>query len=71
MNHDETGILFEGIPVFFIAQFLSNPFWRSSIISGLSSVEVSPKSPVSPLAIFRNILLIIFPERVLGNPLTN
>ncbi len=47
------------------------PFFISSITSGFTIVERSPRFCVSPSAILRKILRIIFPERVRGKPLTN
>ena len=43
----------------------------SSTTVGSNNVEVSPKLDVSPSATFLRILRIIFPDLVLGNPLTN
>ena len=42
----------------------------SSTTAGSNRVEVSPKLSVCPSAIFRSILRIILPERVLGKPET-
>lgn len=47
------------------------PAFISSTISGFKSVDVSPKFEKSPSAILRKMRLMIFPERVLGNPDTN
>ena len=49
----------------------SFPSLISSTISGFSNVDVSPKLEKSPSAIFLNILRMILPLRVFGNPLTN
>ena len=43
----------------------------SSTTEGSNNVVVSPKLEVSPSATFLKILRIIFPDLVLGNPLTN
>jgi hypothetical protein len=47
------------------------PATISSTTLGSSRVEVSPSLSASPSATFRKIRLMIFPERVLGNPVTN
>lgn len=47
------------------------PDFISSTTDGSSRVEVSPKFESSPSAIFRKILLMIFPLLVFGNPVTN
>ncbi|CAN1499282.1 hypothetical protein MCEGE10_00450 [Flavobacteriaceae bacterium] len=51
--------------------FYNFPFLISSTISGFNKVVISPKLEKSPSAILRNILRIIFPDRVFGNPDTN
>ena len=47
------------------------PLIISSTTSGFNKVEVSPKLEVSFSATFLKILLMILPERVLGNPWHN
>ncbi|MEY3646981.1 MAG: hypothetical protein RL127_1689 [Bacteroidota bacterium] len=55
--------------------FLPLPYCAPAIIEsttlGSNRVDVSPKLPNSPSATLRKIRRIIFPERVLGKPVTN
>ena len=55
--------------LFFFVDYLEF-FTIEFTISGSSRVEVSPKFVNSPSAILRSILLIIFPDLVLGKPAT-
>ena len=62
--------------LFFLTIHLRNNYYKAlSIISstteGSNRVEVSPKLVLSPSAIFRRILRMIFPDLVLGRPETN